>query len=163
MRRTLTASLTALLAATALAPVASAMAADAPTTVPSLHIVKAYAYVDDGLGDGKTYASVVFKTKGELPRRYDGMIRAGAALDGTSHSVGSVRGAHGTRAHCYVINVEIRDGKIRGPKGKRAKIGSRHTLVVTARGSAGTDLSDTTTVTLHHRQTGDRSGAPLGC
>jgi hypothetical protein len=162
MRRTLIASLTALTAATALVPAAGALAADAPTTVASLDVTKAYAYVDNDLGDGKTYASVVFKTAGELPRRFDGMIRAGASLDGTGHSVGSVRGQHGKAAHCYTINVQIRNGKIVGPKGKRAKIGSKHTLVVTARGTDG-DLSDSITVTLKKRQTGDRSGKPLGC
>jgi hypothetical protein len=147
-------------AATALIPVGAASAA--PTTVPSLDIVGAYAYKDTKTQPGKTYATVVFKTKGELPRRYDGMIRAAGFLDGTGHSIGSVRGAHGKSAHCYTFMVAIKDGKIAGPDGKSAKLGTKHTVKVTVRGDNG-DLSDTASVTLRKARTGDASGKPLGC
>jgi hypothetical protein len=149
----------AILAATATVLAPSAAQAQAPTTVSSLDVVKAYAFVNRDLGDHKTYAQVVFKTASELPRRYDGMIRASAALDGTAHSLGSV-GGRTTR--CYTALFRIVDGRIAGPHGKKASLGSKHTLKVTARGTNG-DLSDTMTVTLRAKRAGDVSGKPLGC
>ena len=137
----------------------SAAQAQAPTTVSSLDVVKAYAFVNRDLGDHKTYAQVVFKTAGQLPRRFDGMIRAGAALDGTGHSIGSVGGR---KTRCYTALFLITNGRIAGPKGKKAALGSKHTLKVTARGTNG-DLSDTTTVTLRAKRAGDVSGKPLSC
>lgn len=158
-----TRSIAAFAAAAALVPAAGAFAADtAPTTVPSLDIKGAYAYVDNSVNPGKSYAHVVFKTAGELPRRYDGMVRASGSLDGTGHSVGGVRGKHGLKAHCYSFLAEIKDGRIRGLNGKRANLGSKHTLVVSARGTDG-DLTDHTTVTLRRKRAGDASGKPLGC
>ncbi|HMJ36252.1 MAG TPA: hypothetical protein VK501_20290 [Baekduia sp.] len=158
-------SLTALTLLATLAPAGAATAtaqSDAPTTVSSIEIVKAYAYKDTRIQPGKTYAKVVFKTKGELPRRFDGMIRAGGALDDTGHSVSSIRGKHGKAAHCYAILAEIKDGKIAGLKGKSGKLGTRHTLVVTARGTDG-DVTDSIGVTLRKQRAGDASGKPLGC
>ena len=156
-------TITALAAAAVLIPAGAATAqSDAPTTVPSIEIVKAYAFKDTTIQKGKTYAHVVFKTRSELPRRYDGMIRAGGALDGTGHSVASVRGRHGTAAHCYSILVAIKDGRIAGPGGKSAHLGTKHTLKVTARGDDG-DISDSISVTLRRAEAGDASGKPLGC
>jgi hypothetical protein len=153
----------ATLTAVAAGPATGAMAqSDAPATVPSIKITKAYAFKTSGLGDGKTYAKVVFRTADELPRRFDGMIRAGGALDDTGHSVGSVRGRHGKAANCYTILARIQDGRIAGPHGRKASIGSRHTLRVTARGTTD-DISDTMSVTLRKQRAGDMSGKPLGC
>lgn len=160
MPRKLIPAVTALLAAAALVPAAGAVAQDAATTTPSIEITGAYAYVDNALGDGKTYASVVFRTADPLPRRHDGMIRASGSLDGTAHSLGSVRGKDGKTRNLYSFLVQIRNGKIAGTKGKSAKLGTRHTVVVFARGTNG-DISDTATVTLRKKRTGDRSGKPL--
>jgi hypothetical protein len=88
------------------------------------------------------------------------MIRAGGVLDGTGHSVSSIRGNHGKAAHCYSILAEINDGKIAGPKGRPGALGTKHTLQVTAR---GTDDSDSITVTLRKQRAGDAGGKPLGC
>jgi hypothetical protein len=145
------------------APASGATAqSDAPTTVSKVEITGAYAYRTSILGDGKTYASVVFKTADQLPRRFDGMLRASAALDGTGHSIASVRGRHGKAANCYTALFRIMDGKIAGPKGKKASIGSKHAFKLTARGTNG-DIGDTAAVTLRRQKAGDVSGRPLGC
>jgi hypothetical protein len=147
------------LAATAATFAPGAAQAQAPTTVSSLDVVKAYAFVNRNLPDHKVYAQVVFKTAHQLPRRFDGLIRAGGALDGTGHSLGSVGGR---KTRCYTALFRIVDGRIAGPHGKKASLGSKHTLVVTARGTNG-DLSDSMSVTLRAQRAGDVSGKPLGC
>jgi hypothetical protein len=148
----------ALTAAAVLAPAGAALAADS-TTVDSVDIKGAYAYIEKNLTPHKTYAAVVFKTSKKLPRRYDGMLRASGSLDGTGHSIASVKGKN---SRCYTFLAEIKDGKIRGLNGKRANVGSKHTLVVSARGTDG-DLTDHATVTLRKKRAGDASGKPLGC
>lgn len=154
-------SLTAIAAAAALVPATASLAADAPTTVPGVEITKAYAYVDTSYPDGKDYAAVVVRTKGELPRRADGMIRAGGSLDGVMHSLGSVKGAHGKARNCYMFLAEIKDGKIRGAD-TSARKGTKHKVVIAARGTEG-DIKDSVSVKLRAMKAGDRSGKPLGC
>ena len=154
-------------ALTTLAAMASATTAiaqtDSTTTVASLKVTKAYAYVENNLGDGKSYAAVVFKTANALPRRFDGMIRASGALDGVGSSVGSVRGAHGKSANCYRIYATIKDGKLPGVHtGTSGKLGSHHLLTVTARGTDG-DLTSNARVTLTRKRAGDNSGKRIGC
>jgi hypothetical protein len=163
MTRKILPTLAALTTIAALAPAGAALAqTDAPTTVPSIDIVKAYAFKDTTIQKGKTYANVVFRTKSALPRRFDGMIRAAGFLDDSGHSVGSVRGAHGKAGHCYSILIAIKDGRIAGPTGQGAGLGTRHTLKVTARGDDGA-ISDSIGVTLRRAKAGDASGKPLGC
>ena len=101
-------------------------------------------------------------TASPLPRRYDGMIRASGSLDGTGHSVGSVRGKNGKAANCYTFLADIKNGRIAGLNGRKAGIGSKHTLIVSARGTDG-DLTTSTHVTLRKKLAGDASGKPLGC
>jgi len=163
MNAKLLSSLTALSVAATVLPAGSALGADAggtPTTVPSVKVTKAYAYVDTKIQPGTKYVHVVFKTKDELPRRYDGMIRASGALDQVGHSIGSV---HGKASKCYGFYVKIVDGRIATKHGASAKIGSKHKLVVTARGDGGKDLSGVISVTLRKAKAGDASGKPLGC
>lgn len=161
-RKTITATLTALAAGAALVPAAMAQS-DAVTTVDAVELEGAYAFVDRYPPGAKRYAAVVFRTAGALPRRFDGMLRAGGRLDGTGSSVGSVRGRKGKAAHCYQILVKLQDGRVAGPKGKRAKLGSKHALDVSARGTGGADVSDSMTVKLTRKRVGDRSGKRLGC
>lgn len=162
MSRHITKPLAVLATAAVLAPAGAMAAGDDATTIPSLKIKGAYAYVENSLPGGKSYASVVVQTAGPLPRRFDGMLRASGSLDGTAHSLGSVRGAKGKKANCYTFLAEIKDGKIRGLKGKRANVGSKHTVVISARGTDG-DLTASKTVTLRKKLAGDTSGKPLGC
>jgi hypothetical protein len=161
MRRSTLASL-AVTAAVASLPAAALAQADPPTTVPSLELKGAYAFVDSYPPGHRDYVAVVFRTAGELPRRYDGMVRAGGRIDDTGGSVGGVRGAHGTASHCYTFLAKVKDGRIAGPKGGSARIGSRHTVVVAARGTNG-DLQDSIQVSVRKKRAGDRSGKPLGC
>ncbi|WP_205697788.1 hypothetical protein [Conexibacter sp. SYSU D00693] len=162
MTRKTFASVAALASAVAVVPATSALAqSDAPTTVESLEVVSAFAYVERDLPGPKDYVRVVVKTADELPRRFDGMIRAGGALDGVQHSMGSVRTAAGKATRCYAFLAEIKDGKVRGTA-KKASIGSKHTVKVSARGTSG-DLHDTISVTLRKERKGDGSGKALGC
>lgn len=161
-RTTLTTTLATLAAGAALVPAAMA-ATDDGTTVDAVEIEGAYAFVDRFSTDPTRYAAVVFRTDEALPRRAkDGMIRAGGRLDGTGSSVSSVRGRRGKAADCYQIPVRFQDGRIAGPDGRSAKIGSKHEheLEVSARGSAG---SDEVTVRLDRKRDGHRSGRRLGC
>jgi hypothetical protein len=152
-------SLAALATIAVLAPAAGAVAQDA-TTTPSLKVKGAYAYVENNLGDKKDYIAVVFKTANVLPRRFDGMLRAGGALDGTGHSIGSVKGKN---SKCYTFYVRVLDGKIHGKDGKvSAKRGTTHELTVSARGTEG-DLTASKQVTIRAKRAGDSAGKPLAC
>ncbi|QEC47365.1 hypothetical protein FSW04_07065 [Baekduia soli] len=151
----------ALGAAAGLVPASAGLAQTAPTTVPSLKLVGAYAVKDTRINPGRTTIATVFRTASELPRRYDGMIRASGFLDGVGHSVGSVKGRHGTSRHCYVIYTNVVDGHLPGG-GSSARLGTRHTLEVAARGTDG-DLVAKTQVHIRAQRAGDASGRPLGC
>ena len=54
------------------------------------------------------YVRVVFRTATALPRRADGAIRAGVALDGVNHSIGTLK--RGTS--CYTALVPVKGGSI---------------------------------------------------
>lgn len=160
-RKTITA-LTALAATAVLAPAAAIAQSDAGTTVDSVELKGVYSY-PESYADGKPLIATVFRTEEALPRRFDGMIRAGASLDGLTSSVGSVKGKHGKSKHCYVILTRVVDGKIAAKK-TSAKVGSKHTFKVTARGTSGEDVSDQqSNLTITKKKTGDRSGKRLGC
>jgi hypothetical protein len=156
-------TLTALTVAAALAPAGATAIAqdDAASAAPKIEITKAYAYLDKTIQPGTTTATVVFKTRDALPRRNagKGMIEASGYLDAAGHSIGAVRGAHGTSAHCYVIYTPIKYGKIAG-SGKSAKAGTQHTLKVTAHEGSATD---SLSLTLRKQKAGDATGKPLGC
>ena len=154
-------ALAALTTVAVLAP-ATALAQEqaATTTVPSLKLKGAYAYVENNLGDKKHYIAVVFKTANVLPRRYDGMLRAGGALDGTGNSIGSVKGKN---SKCYTFYVRVLDGKVYGKDGRvSAARGTKHKLTVSARGTDG-DLNASRNVTIRAKRAGDASGKPLSC
>ena len=112
----------------------------------------------------KPVAAVVFRTAHQLPRRYDGLIRAGGTLgaNGGGGSIASVRGAHGKASHCYTFLAPMKDGRLRSPARGSVRRGSRHTLTITARGTHG-DVKDTIRLTFKKKAAGDRSGKPLGC
>ncbi|CAA9524667.1 MAG: hypothetical protein AVDCRST_MAG67-3528 [uncultured Solirubrobacteraceae bacterium] len=76
------ATASAVLGAAALAPVGSA--ADDTQT---LQVTGAYAYVDTISASKQKFVRVVFETAADLPRRWDGAIRAGISIDGVSHSI----------------------------------------------------------------------------
>ena len=132
-----------------------------PATANDVQLKRAYAYLENFPGAKQPYVSVVFKTTGALERRFDGLIRAGGRLDDVGSSIGSVRGKKGSAAHCYLINVKTKDGRIQG--GHKINVGSRHTFELTARDADGNEIGDSTKVTIKKRQVGDRSGKPLAC
>ena len=166
MRRTTLASLAATATAVAAAslPAAALAQTSAPTTVPSVELKGAYAFVDTYPPGNKPVAAVVFRTAHQLPRRFDGLIRAGGSLGGNGGggSISAVRGAHGKASHCYTFLAPMKDGRLRTPKGGSVRPGTRYTLTVTARGTNG-DVKDTVRLTFKKKAPGDRSGKPLGC
>jgi hypothetical protein len=137
-------------------PVAAAQAGDDATAGgPPREILGAYAYKDSFPPRNKPLIAVVFKASGQLPRRFDGLIRAEATLDGSGGSIASV-GGRNTRI--YTFHVPTLNGRLRADGSPSARIGSRHTLRLAARDGS---WSDTFTVTIRAKRPGDRSGAPL--
>src|SRR5262245_23449956 len=104
-RKLLTLTATAAVAATALAPAAGAAAA-APA--PTLKVEGAYLYLDHEPASHQQFVRLVFRTATPLPRRYDGMIRAGASIEGAGHSVATAR--KGTTI--YTVASEVKGGSI---------------------------------------------------
>jgi hypothetical protein len=151
--------------ATTLVAASGAMAANQsspPATANDVQIQGAYAYLDNFAGAKQPYVVVVFKTGGALERRFDGLVRAGAKLDGVGASIGSVRGKRGRAVnHCYTITIKTKDGRIYG--GHKINVGSRHTLALTAKDADGNEIADSTKLTIKKRKVGDRSGKPLSC
>ena len=157
MHRKLIALTTAVCAAAAVA-VPSAGAQDAPAG--PLKLDGAYLYVDSFAPSSQRFVRVVFKTAEPLPRRGDGAIRAGVAIDGVNHSLGSAK--RGTA--CYTAASVIKGGSIAtlrnnetGRKG--AKIGRTFTIKVTTReGQTATKRLELT-----RERRGDDHGKRLGC
>jgi hypothetical protein len=157
-------------AAVALAalPVAGAGAAGgaAPTTATksTIKIEQAYAFFDSYKPSNKRLIAVVVKTHGQLPRRFDGLIRAGGGLDGSGGgSIGSV-GSKQTR--CYTFTVGLHDGRLTNSddtRGAKATAGSRHVVHLSVNDKDGDEITASKTVTLRDKRAGDRAGAPIGC
>jgi hypothetical protein len=153
--------------ATAAVPTASALAADHPATIPatasSIKVEGGYAYYDSFKPSNKRLLVVVFRTHGQLPRRFDGLIRAGGRLSG--HGGGSIGSVGGRQSKCYTFTVPLKDGRFYtndGGKGAKASPG-RYTVNVSARDKDGKTVSSSKTITLRDRKAGDRSGKPLAC
>jgi hypothetical protein len=135
---------------------AIAQAGDDPTAGgPPREIVGAYAFKESFPPQNKPLIAVVFKATGQLPRRFDGLIRASATLDGGGGSIASVGGR---ASRMYTFTVPTLNGRLRADGSPSARIGSRHTLRLAARDGS---WSDTIRVTIRERRPGDRSGAPL--
>src|SRR3954447_20623678 len=105
----------------------TAMAQDAPKT--TFKVTGAYLALDHvGKQD---FVQLVFKTASSLPRRYDGSIQAGAAIENVNHSIGSAK--NGTT--WYTALAEVKGGSIattRPGSGavirKGAKVGRTYTV-----------------------------------
>ena len=146
----------AAVAVTGAAIPAVAQAGDDPTAGgPPREIVGAYAFKDSFKPQNKPLIAVVFKATGQLPRRFDGLIRASATLDGSG---GSIAGVGGRRTRMYQFHVPTLNGRLRADGSPSARIGSRHTLRLAARDGS---WSDTITVTIRAKRPGDRAGKPL--
>jgi hypothetical protein len=155
-----TLSLAAATALSAAAIVPTAGAADAGAA-PVLRLEGAYAYVQHIRASHQVFVRVVFRTGADLPRRYDGLIRAGGAIEGVGHSVATAR--RGTR--CYAVAGEIKGGRIPvlGADGtlshKRATLGARYRFELATKDGQ----SASGTLKLRAARPGDDSGRPLGC
>jgi hypothetical protein len=158
--RTITASLAALTAALAIAPGAGAQSttgSDAQQAA-KLALKGAYLYVNHEV-DGKDYVKLVFRAAQPLPRRYDGSIQAGAAIEGVRGSIGSVvKGAPIYTGAQMIksgkISALIADGQI---KKIAAKVGRSYRISVFTRDGQ----TVTKTLKLRTERPGDDTGKPL--
>jgi hypothetical protein len=159
------------LVATAAAPTA-ALAASASATVPatpaSIKVESGYAYYDSFKPSNKRLIVVVVKTHGQLPRRFDGLIRAGGTFakpDGATHGGGSVGSVGPKQSRCYTFTVPLKDGRFftnDGGKGAKGSPG-RYVVTMSAKDADGTSITSSKTITLRDRKVGDRVGKPLAC
>jgi hypothetical protein len=158
-------------ASAAIVPTTAALAAQGsatattPATPQSIKVQSGYAYYDSYKPRNKPLVVVVVKTAGQLPRRFDGLIRAGGSL--AKHNGGSVGSVGGKQSRCYTFTVPLKDGRfypVHGGKGKGAKA-SRGTYVVTmhAKDAEGKTISSSKKIHLRDRKVGDRVGKPLDC
>ena len=160
------------LVATAAAPTA-ALAASASATVPatpaSIKVESGYAYYDSFKPSNKRLIVVVVKTHGQLPRRFDGLIRAGGSLfsqpSGTKHGGGSVGSVGGKQSRCYTFTVPLKDGRFYTNDGGKGAKGSpgRYRVTMSAKDADGQTITSSKTIALRDRKVGDRVGKPLGC
>jgi hypothetical protein len=156
-------------AAAAAVPTASALAAGSthaptvPATKSSIKVVGGYAYYDSFRPLDKREVIVVVKEAGQLPRRFDGLIRAGGTLSG--HGGGSVGSVGGRASKCYTFSVPLKDGRFYTTGGGKGAKGSpgRYTVKMSAKDKDGNEVTSSKTITLRDRRAGDRAGKPLGC
>jgi hypothetical protein len=149
----------------ALAAGQGSASATVPATQASIKVESGYAYYDSFKPLNKRLIMVVVKTHGELPRRFDGLIRAGGTF--AKHGGGSVASVGGKASRCYTFSVPLKsDGRFWPVKdaAKGAKAGpGRYVVTMSARDADGNTVSSSKTITLRDRKAGDRSGAPLDC
>ncbi|HEY4094058.1 MAG TPA: hypothetical protein VGM33_01010 [Baekduia sp.] len=155
-------------AAVVAVPLAGTAAAGgaAPTsaTKSTIKIEQAYAFFDSYKPSKKRLVAVVVKTHGRLPRRFDGLIRAGGSLDRSGG--GSLASVRGKATHCYTFTVGLRDGRFidhDDSRGTKASAGSRHVVHISVRDKNAKEITASKTVTLRDKRAGDREGAPIGC
>jgi hypothetical protein len=136
-----------------------------PATAADVKIQSGYAYYDSFKPSNKRLIVVVVKTGGQLPRRFDGLVRAGATF--AKHSGGSIGSVGGRASRCYTFTVPLKDGRFYptdGGYGTGAKASpGRYAVTVSAKDADGKTVSSTKTISLRDRKVGDRSGKPIGC
>jgi len=155
-RKLLTLTAAAAVAATALAPAAGAAAAPAP----KLKVDGAYLYLDHEPASHQQFVRLVFRTATPLPRRYDGMIRAGASIEGVGHSVATAR--KGTTI--YTVATEVKGGSIATTSNGSAKVvrkGAKIGRAFTVRIETRDGQSVTKKLVLRAERKGDDAGKPL--
>jgi hypothetical protein len=139
-------------------------AATVPATQSSITVQSGYAYYDSFKPTNKRLVVVVVKTRGQLPRRFDGLIRAGGRLSG--HGGGSIASVGGRQSRCYTFLVPLKDGRFYPTdgqgKGARARPG-HYVVTMSAKAADGTTVRSSKTIALRDRKPGDRTGKPLGC
>ncbi len=155
------------LAATVSLPATVALAADdtaTPATPSSVRVEGAYAYQTTYAPAERRYVAVVFKTHGQLPRRFDGLVRAHARFGASGG--GSIGAVSSRGLRCYMTLLKLKDGRFvdrDGSKGPKASVGSRRRLDVGAEDVSGKELTASRMATVRRQRAGDRAGKPLGC
>lgn len=159
------------IAAAAVVPTTAALAAGSssgstvPATAASVKIQSGYAYYDSFKPSNKRLIVVVVKTKGQLPRRFDGLIRAGGTF--AKHRGGSMGSVGGRASRCYTFTVPLKDGRFYptdGSSGKGPKASpGRYVVTVSAKDADGETVTSGKAITLRDRRAGDRSGKPIDC
>ncbi len=141
----------------------------AATTADGVDIRGAYAYVDTLTRNHKE-VRVVFRTSKALPRRGKEGVSATAGLDGPRMAARSaVFPNKAASAHCYEFAAEVKNGRIvtrDDVPDKSAKLGSKHTLTVTAFGNDGdrsNDVSDVTTLKVIAKSARVEARERIGC
>jgi len=125
MNKLIALTASAAVAAGALAPAAGAQSSPAqPLKVTKAYLVKTHIGKQD-------FVKLVFKTADALPRRYDGSIQGGAAIEGVNHSIGSAKKG----STWYSALSEIKGGSIATTKPnsgtvtrKGAKVGRTYSV-----------------------------------
>lgn len=156
-------------ATAAVVPATAALAAGStsttvPATTASIKVQSGYAYYDSYKPLNRPLAVVVVKTAGQLPRRFDGMVRAGGTF--AKHGGGSIGAVGGRQSRCYTFTVPLKDGRFYPVKdakrGAKASPG-RYVVTMSAKDADGNTVSSSKTINLRDRKPGDRVGKPLGC
>jgi hypothetical protein len=156
-------------ATAAVVPATSALAASGndattPATPQTIKVQSGYAYYDSYKPLNKRLVVVVVKTAGQLPRRFDGLIRAGGSLG--KHGGGSVGSVGGKQSRCYTFSVPLKDGRFYPAagqkKGAKASTGT-YTVTLSAKDGDGKTIRSSKIINLRDRRAGDRSGRPLAC
>jgi hypothetical protein len=161
----LAAATAAVVPTTAALAAQSGNAATTPATSPSIKVQSGYAYYDSYKPRNKRLVVVVVKTAGQLPRRFDGLIRAGGSL--SKHGGGSVASVGGKQSRCYTFTVPLKDGRFypadggtgKGPKASPGK----YVVTMHAKDADGNTVSSSKSINLRDRKAGDRAGKPLAC
>ena len=136
---------------------AASVPADA-NAADTLSVKGAYLYLDHVDASGQSSLRVVFRTTRPLSRRFDGLIRASASIDGVGHSLGTAK--RGTT--CYTTASKIAGHSIAVRRGdsvvrKGAKLGRTFTVRIFTRDGQ----SVTRKLTLRAERKGDDGGRPL--
>jgi hypothetical protein len=152
-------SLTAAAAVAVAAPASATVAADAPAT--PLKVTGAYLFIDHEKASHQDFVRLVLRTADPLPRRFDGLIRAGASIDGVGHSLGTAK--RGTT--CYTAASEIKGGSIAaiGADNHVYRKGARAGRSFTVQIETQDGQKVARTLKLRAARKGDASGRPLGC
>jgi hypothetical protein len=134
MNKLIALTITAITAAAALAPSAGAQ------TNPTDPIKVEKAYLSLTHYGKQEYVRLVFKTADPLARRYDGLIRAGASIEGVGHSLGTAkRGTtwYSTLSRVKGNSIATSDGT--GSVGRKGvKVGRTYTVKIFNRDGSST-------------------------
>ena len=116
-------------------PAVAHAAGDPTAGGPPREIVGGYAFKESWPPQNKPLIAVVFKATGQLPRRFDGLIRANATLDGSGGSIAERRRQGVPDVHVHRPDAERPPAARTGRRRRGSAAGTRcGSPPVTARG-----------------------------